>query len=128
SDEHGESPRSDASYQRARRARSRRAVADGVSVAAERAEVVAQSDVGGEPRQAIECQAHDGEVVAIHALDDRRAVALNAVRAGFVHRLAGIDISLDLLRRERTEGHADFFDAGCNAAVPANGDTGHYHV
>ena len=42
-------------------------------------------------------ESHHGEVVAVDALDDRRAEALNAVRAGLVHRLAGIDVALDLV-------------------------------
>src|ERR1035437_23524 len=42
-------------------------------------------------------ESHHAEVVAIHALDDRRTIALNAVRARLVHRLARRDVGVDLV-------------------------------
>ena len=50
-------------------------------------------------------------VAAVDGFDEHGADALHGVRAGLVERLAGADVPLDLLRRERQHAHFRLRDA-----------------
>src|SRR4051812_26287661 len=45
----------------------------------------------------VQRQAHDAGVAAAQFLDERRGAALHGVGARLVHRLAGVDVALDLV-------------------------------
>src|SRR5581483_6973210 len=53
-----------------------------------------------------EREAHHRVKVAVDPLDERSAVALNAVRARLVHRLAGRDVRIDFILVQSVERHA----------------------
>ena len=57
-------------------------------------EHVAPAELLEELHEACDRQAHDGEEVTLDALDERRAVPLDAVGAGLVERLARGDVLL----------------------------------
>jgi hypothetical protein len=82
---------------------------------------VADPERGEHTGQSLQRQAHDGEVVAVDARDDRRTVALDAVGARLVHRLARRDVGIDLGARERMEGDAHLLDRGVYLAAPRDG-------
>jgi hypothetical protein len=71
---------------------------------------VRDADFCEEAGEANEWQADDRKEVAVDPLDNRGAIALDAIRAGFVQWLSGRDIGIDLGIREMTEPYACVFD------------------
>jgi len=64
-----------------------------------------------------ERQSHDGKKIALDALDDRRTIPLNSVRAGLVHGLAGGDVAVDLRFTHASESHVHGFDSGSHVGA-----------
>ena len=78
------------------------------------------------PTSRMERQTHHGEIVAVHTLYDRGPIALDAVRAGLVHRLACIDVAFDVVCTQRPKGDANLYEVGDRPSLPANGDSSHH--
>ena len=97
----GEPARPDAADHGARCARAGGALARALR-RLEPPEVVAHADAPEQREHPSDREPHHREVVAVDPLDDRGAVALDAVRARLVHRLARGDVGAD--RRPRRAG------------------------
>src|SRR5688500_1549707 len=91
-------------------------------------ELVSDAHPAEEPDQPGQREPHDGEVVPIDALDDRRAVSLNAVRARLVHGLPGGDVALDLVIVELAERDVHRFHLRLHAAAARHRHGGMHHV
>src|SRR3954468_15741413 len=74
-------------------------------------EAIVDTKLGQQSHQPYDRQAHDREIVAFNPLDDRGAKALNPVSAGFIHRLAGRDVRVDLVIGQLPELDVYFLDA-----------------
>src|SRR3954449_12287069 len=62
------------------------------------------------------------EIAAVNSLDELRSQTLNRVRAGFVHRLTGSDIFLDIGRRQFSEPDLRFSICACDAEIRNKAD------
>src|SRR4051812_17819238 len=69
-------------------------------------EAIAKAERLDQSHQAVEREAHHREIIAIDGVDDRRAIALDPVGAGLVHRLPGGDVVVDLVVTDGAKGDA----------------------
>src|SRR2546427_6572851 len=69
-------------------------------------------------------QSHHPRIAALQVLNERSGLALDGVTAGLVERLAGRDVTLDLVVRDCPKGHMRSRHGLRNLCLPADGDRG----
>src|SRR6266508_6264374 len=67
-------------------------------------------------------QPHHPRIAALQVLNERSGLALDGVTAGLVERLAGRDVTLDLVVRDCAKGHVRSRHGLRNLSLPADGD------
>src|SRR5215210_4455454 len=85
-------------------------------------EAVLDADLMEQRDKCDERQPHHREVVALDALDNRGAVALDSVSARLIHRLSSRDVRIDLVFGQATELDTDFLDARSEPFAPGDCD------
>src|SRR5437879_791018 len=69
-------------------------------------------------------QPHHPRIAALEMLDERSSLALDRVTAGLVERLAGRDVTLDLVLRDCAKGHVRSRDGLRKLRLPTDRDRG----